>query len=148
MRAKLPTLFFVRVAVPLSFAEKDVFAMRLSTRTLPVTEPAPPVMSVNVPPVKVRALVTALPPISKVPAAVELPLMVAAAVPRPAALAKRVIPEAITSPPLFVLVPPKTVKPGPLRVKTLLPLTIPLMVNALYAETVPAAVAVKLLLIV
>ena len=82
------------------------------------------------------------------PATVELPLTVAAAVPKPAALVKRVIPEATTTPALLVLAPPKTVKPGPLRVKTLLPLTIPLMVKALYAETVPAATAVKLLLIV
>ena len=58
-RAKLPTLFLVSVAVPLSFAEKAVAEMRLSTRTLPVTEPAPPVVSVSVPPVKVRALVIA-----------------------------------------------------------------------------------------
>ena len=82
------------------------------------------------------------------PAAVELPLTVAAAVPKPAALVKRVTPEATTTPPLLVLVPPKTVKPGPLRVKTLLPLTMPLMVNALYAETVVPTAAVKLLLIV
>ena len=148
MRAKLPRLFLVSVAVPLIFAEMEAAAVRLSTRTLPVTEPAPPVLSVKEPPVKVRALVTALPPISKVPATEELPLTVAAAVPRPDAWVKRVVPEAMTSPPLLVLAPPKTVKPGPLRVKTLLPLRIPLMVNALYAETVPEAMAVRLLLIV
>ena len=130
-RARAPTLFLVRLAVPLSFAERVTFEIRLSTRTLPETEPDPEVLSLKAPPVKVRVLATALPAISSEPEAEELPLIVAPAEPRPALLERRTTPEAMATPPLLVLAPPKTVIPGPFRVKTSLPLIIPLTVKAL-----------------
>ena len=130
-RARAPTLFLVRLAVPVSLAERVTLERRLSTTMLPDTEPDPEVLSFKVPPVKVRVLATALPAISSVPAAEELPLIVAPAVPRPALLARRTRPEAMATPPEFVLAPPRTVIPGPFRVKTSLPLIIPLTVKAL-----------------
>ena len=96
------------------FVERVTFEVKLLIVTMAFEiAPAPPVVSVVIPPVMITLFVIVFPAISKVPLLLELPLMVKVPVPRALLLEIRRIPELTVTPPVKVFAPPKTARPGP-----------------------------------